>query len=55
MPKKIGTNTKAVEARERKAAVKKAEHEKLEKAKEDALWADDDAKLAKKKKQKVKY
>lgn len=53
MPKKLGLNTKAVEARERKAATKKAEQEKLERAKEDALWVDDDAKLAKKKKQKV--
>ncbi|XP_063705318.1 coiled-coil domain-containing protein 124 [Culicoides brevitarsis] len=51
MPKKMGINTKAVEAKERKAATKKAENDKKEKAKEDAYWADDDAKLAKKKKQ----
>uniref|UniRef100_A0A336MJP0 CSON002703 protein n=1 Tax=Culicoides sonorensis TaxID=179676 RepID=A0A336MJP0_CULSO len=52
MPKKMGINTKSVEAKERKAATKKAEQERAERAKEDAMWADDDAKLAKKKKQK---
>lgn len=53
MPKKMGTNSKAVEARERKAAVKQAEKMKIEKQKEDELWRDDDPKLAKKKQQKV--
>ncbi|XP_055544902.1 coiled-coil domain-containing protein 124 [Wyeomyia smithii] len=52
MPKKMGINTKAVEARERKAEAKKVEKEKAAKAAEDALWADDDKQLAKKKKQK---
>lgn len=54
MPKKMGINTKSVEAKERKAATQKAEQARLDKAKEDALWADDDAKLAKKKKQKAR-
>jgi hypothetical protein len=35
MPKKISTNTKALEARERKAAVKKAKADEEEKRKED--------------------
>lgn len=35
MPKKLTTNSKAVEARERKAAVKKAKNEEEEKRKED--------------------
>lgn len=54
MPKKMGMNTKAVEAKERKAATKKAEKDLMDKVKEDASWADDDVKLAKKKKQKVR-
>ncbi|XP_058463199.1 coiled-coil domain-containing protein 124-B [Malaya genurostris] len=53
MPKKMGLNTKAVEARERKAEAKKVEKEKAAKAAEDALWVDDDKQLAKKKRQKV--
>ncbi|KFB44674.1 coiled-coil domain-containing protein 124 [Anopheles sinensis] len=52
MPKKMGINSKAVEARERKAEAKKSATEKAAKAAEDALWADDDKQLAKKKKQK---
>ncbi|XP_053685175.1 coiled-coil domain-containing protein 124 [Sabethes cyaneus] len=52
MPKKMGINTKAVEARERKAEAKKNEKEKAAKAAEDALWVDDDKQLAKKRKQK---
>uniref|UniRef100_A0A182Y739 Uncharacterized protein n=1 Tax=Anopheles stephensi TaxID=30069 RepID=A0A182Y739_ANOST len=52
MPKKMGINSKAVEARERKAEAKKAANDKAAKAAEDALWADDDKQLAKKKKQK---
>ncbi|XP_058813509.1 coiled-coil domain-containing protein 124 [Topomyia yanbarensis] len=52
MPKKMGLNTKAVEARERKAEAKMVQKEKAAKAAEDALWADDDKQLAKKKKQK---
>jgi hypothetical protein len=47
MPKKMGTNTKAVEARERKAAVKKTAAELAEKAKEDAKWEDNDKNLGK--------
>lgn len=52
MPKKMGINSKAVEARERKAEAKKAANDKAAKAAEDALWIDDDKQLAKKKKQK---
>uniref|UniRef100_A0A182QWW3 HMG box domain-containing protein n=1 Tax=Anopheles farauti TaxID=69004 RepID=A0A182QWW3_9DIPT len=52
MPKKMGINSKAVEARERKAEAKKVANEKAAKAAEDALWVDDDKQLAKKKKQK---
>ncbi|XP_055587976.1 coiled-coil domain-containing protein 124 [Uranotaenia lowii] len=52
MPKKMGINSKAVEARERKAEAKKVASDKAAKAAEDALWADDDKQLAKKKKQK---
>lgn len=48
MPKKMGLNTKAVEARERKATQKKTTNEKVTKAAEDALWADNDKNLAKK-------
>lgn len=49
MPKKLGTNSKAVEARDRKATQKKEVQVKAAKAAEDALWADDDKQLAKKK------
>lgn len=49
MPKKLGTNSKAVEARDRKATQKKEVQAKAAKAAEDALWADDDKQLAKKK------
>lgn len=49
MPKKMGINSKAVEARERKATQKKETQDKKVKAAEDALWADDDRQLAKKK------
>uniref|UniRef100_A0A182W0H9 HMG box domain-containing protein n=1 Tax=Anopheles minimus TaxID=112268 RepID=A0A182W0H9_9DIPT len=52
MPKKMGINSKAVEARERKAEAKKVANDKAAKAAEDALWVDDDKQLAKKKKQK---
>lgn len=45
----MGINTKAVEARERKASQKKETQEKKAKAAEDALWADDDKQMAKKK------
>lgn len=42
MGKKMGINTKAVEARERKNAQKKAKNEAIERQKEDAYWRDDD-------------
>lgn len=54
MPKKLGTNPKAEEARQRKTEKKNADKIKEEKSKQDALWADDDPKLAKKKQQKVR-
>jgi hypothetical protein len=54
MPKKLSTNSKAAEARERKAVVKQVEQVKAAKSAEDALWQDDDKNLAKKKKQKVR-
>lgn len=48
MPKKMGMNSKAVEARERKDATKKAVNERKAKEAEDRLWQDDDKNLAKK-------
>ena len=52
MPKKMGTSSKAVEARERKADQKKSANEKAARDAEDRLWADDDKNLAKKKQRK---
>ncbi|XP_022240300.1 coiled-coil domain-containing protein 124-like isoform X2 [Limulus polyphemus] len=52
MPKKMGTNTKAVEARARKEEAKRAEKEKKEKAAEDALWEDNDKYVVRKQKRK---
>ncbi|EDW66757.1 coiled-coil domain-containing protein 124 isoform X1 [Drosophila novamexicana] len=48
MPKKMGMNSKAVEARDRKDANKKAIQERKAKEAEDRLWHDDDKNLAKK-------
>ena len=48
MPKKISTNPKALEARARKEDKKRTEQEKTQKAKEDALWADDDKLIGRK-------
>lgn len=48
MPKKLSTNTKAVEARERQTLAKKSASDKATKAAEDSLWRDDDKQLAKK-------
>lgn len=42
MPKKLTTNTKAVEARARKEEKKREEKEKIERAKEDEFWKDED-------------
>jgi len=42
MPKKIQTNPKAAEARDRKEIVKKEKQEKDKKAKEDAIWTETD-------------
>ncbi|XP_030370638.1 coiled-coil domain-containing protein 124 [Scaptodrosophila lebanonensis] len=44
MPKKMGLNSKAVEARERKDAIKKAAQERVAKEAEDVKWLDDDKK-----------
>ncbi|KAH8392671.1 hypothetical protein KR200_009633 [Drosophila serrata] len=52
MPKKMGINSKAVEARERKEATKKATQDKKAKEAEDRLWRDDDKNLAKKQQRK---
>ncbi|KAH8317155.1 hypothetical protein KR074_008795 [Drosophila pseudoananassae] len=52
MPKKMGINSKAVEARERKDATKKATQEKKAREAEDRLWKDDDKNLAKKQQRK---
>ncbi len=52
MPKKISTNSKSLEAREKKAAIKKSANEKAAKDAEDKLWEDDDKNLAKKKQKK---
>jgi hypothetical protein len=50
MPKKkFGTNSKKQQGQERKKAAKKAKREEELRAKEDATWADNDKKLAKKK------
>lgn len=48
MPKKICTNQKSVEARERKAETKKTATDKANKDADDRLWQDDDKNLAKK-------
>lgn len=52
MPKKLGTNPKAAEARERKQTQKKDQQEKAAKAADDALWMDDDKHVARKKNRK---
>uniref|UniRef100_A0A1B0ACL8 Coiled-coil domain-containing protein n=1 Tax=Glossina pallidipes TaxID=7398 RepID=A0A1B0ACL8_GLOPL len=50
MPKKMGVNSKAVEARERKEATKKANQERAAKEAEDRMWEDEDKGLARKQK-----
>lgn len=42
MGKKMGINTKAAEARERKEAQKRAKNELVERKKQDEFWRDDD-------------
>lgn len=49
MPKKLGINPKAAEARERKATQKKTTQEQAAKVAEDALWKDDDKNATRKK------
>lgn len=53
MPKKMGTNSKAVEARARKEEKKKVDRERIEKAAEDAYWKDDDKHVVKKEQRKA--
>ena len=54
MPKKFkGENSKAVEARARKAAVQKDVQERKQKEQEDEYWKDDDKHTAKKQQRKV--
>lgn len=54
MPKKFkGENSKAVEAKARKAAVQHEAAEVKRREVEDALWVDDDKQLAKKAQRKV--
>ncbi|KAI1301573.1 Coiled-coil domain-containing protein [Halotydeus destructor] len=48
MPKKMGINSKAVEAKARKDEVKKATTDRVEREKEDASWKDDDKHVQKK-------
>lgn len=55
MPKKFrGENTKATEARARKAAAANEAGEQRAKAEADAYWADDDKHLAKKAQRKAR-
>lgn len=55
MPKKFkGENSKAVEARERKASQKAEQEAKKKAAEEDAYWADDDKHVARKQQRKVR-
>lgn len=53
MPKKMGVNSKAVEARARKEEKKKSDREKMEKEREDAYWRDDDKHVLKKEQRRV--
>lgn len=54
MPKKFkGVNTKAEEARNRKAEAKAAEKERKEREAEDKLWEDNDKHVTKKQNRKV--
>lgn len=53
MPKKIGMNTKAVEAKARKDEKKKSENDAKQKQIEDELWKDDDKHVNKKAQRKV--
>lgn len=54
MPKKfVGMNSKAMEAKARRDAIKQEADAKKQKAIEDELWKDDDKNTAKKQKRKV--
>lgn len=48
MPKKLSTNPKALEARERKEEKKRVEQSRKEEAEENARWAEDDPNVLKK-------
>lgn len=56
MPKKfVGMNSKALEVKARKDAIKQEADLKKQKAIEDELWKDDDKNAAKKQKRKVGF
>lgn len=56
MPKKfVGMNSKALEAKARKDAIKQEADLKKQKAIEDEFWKDDDKNAAKKQKRKVSF
>ena len=48
MPKKLGVNTKAVEAKARKEAAKQAKLEIAERQKQDEYWKDEDKHIIRK-------
>ncbi|XP_054159194.1 coiled-coil domain-containing protein 124-like [Oppia nitens] len=48
MPKKLGINSKSVEAKARKDAIKQAKDEAVERQKEDEFWKDDDKHVTRK-------
>lgn len=56
MPKKfVGMNSKAMEAKARRDAIKQDADAKKQKAIEDELWKDDDKNIAKKQKRKASF
>ena len=54
MPKKMGENSKAVEAKARKDQVQKEKQAAKEKDEEDKLWQDDDKHVLRKQERKVR-
>lgn len=56
MPKKfVGMNSKALEAKTRRDAIKQEADAKKQKAIEDELWKDDDKNIVKKQKRKASF
>lgn len=56
MPKKfVGMNSKALEAKNRRDAIKQEADAKKQKAIDDELWKDDDKNVVKKQKRKVSF